>query len=186
MKRSDADDIRMDAARTRQSDAGEDETQTAGTYDETRTAGTYEARLADSATSAEEIRMPVAEEQLVVQKRTVTLGAVHVRKWVETSEQSMSVPYFHDEVIVEHLSPDQFDPHAPADPDVTIIPIMEEQVIVEKRQVVKEYLRIRTNRVEQRQDVSETVRREVVEVSEQPAKGVSLEETPLAREVTAS
>ncbi len=183
MNRSDSDDAarmdatqpgaeRIDATYIRDGEITEDVTQMDA-----------EARLTDAATQAEEIRVPVAEEQLVVQKRPITLGAVHVRKWVETSEQSMSVPYYHDEVIVEHLSPDAFDPNAPADPDETIIPVMEEQVVVEKRQVVKEYLRIRKNRVEQRQDVSETVRREVVEVSEEPAKGVSLEETPLAREV---
>lgn len=130
----------------------------------------------------EEVRVPVAEEQLVVQKRPVTLGTVHVHKSVEWSEQQLNVPYYRDEVVVEHLSPDAYHPDAADDPNVTVIPVLEEQVVVEKRTVVKEYIRIRRNRIEQQQAVSETVRREVVEVSEQPSAGVSLDETPFVRE----
>ncbi len=113
------------------------------------------------------LRIPLAAEELVAQKQPIVLGKVRVHKGVETVQQNLTVPVYHEEAIVEHIPVDQYDPNAPSNPGDLIIPVTEEQIVVEKRSVVKEYIRIRKNVVTQEQHVSDTVRREFVELTEQ-------------------
>src|SRR5258708_34807315 len=55
------------------------------------------------------LRMPVHEEQLVVRKKPVVLGKIRVHKGVETVEQEVGVQLFHEEAVIEHVAPDQYD-----------------------------------------------------------------------------
>lgn len=130
----------------------------------------------------ETLRIPLAAEELIAQKQAVVRGKVHVHKGVETVEQSFSVPVYHEEAVIEHISPDQYDGQAPLNPNETIIPIVEEQLVVEKRSVVKEYIRVRKNIVSEEQSVRDTVRREFVEITEQPLDGAGNGSAPLLRE----
>lgn len=125
------------------------------------------------------LRIPLAAEELVAEKQTIVRGKVHVHKGVETVQQDMTVPVYHEEAIVEHIPVDQYDPNAPAGPNDLIIPVTEEQIVVEKRSVVKEYIRIRKNVVMQEQHVSDVVRREYIEVTEQQADGANAGTAPL-------
>lgn len=115
------------------------------------------------------VRIPVLAEQLLVQKEAVSRGAVHLHKSVETTEQTLQVPVFHEEATVEHLTPEAYNASGVQDPDTMVIPIYEEQVVVEKRMVLKEYIRIRKRRVEEQQTVTETVRREYLTVTDPPS-----------------
>lgn len=133
-----------------------------------------------SPASAEEtLRIPLAAEQLTAHKQSVLLGKVHVHKGVESVKQSITVPLYHEEAVIEHIPPDQYDGSAPANPNETIIPIVEEQLVVEKRSVVKEYIRVRKNVVTEQQDVHDSVRREFVEVSEERQDGAGAGAAPL-------
>ena len=38
----------------------------------------------------------------MVQKEAVSRGAVHLHKSVETTEQTLQVPVFHEEATIEH------------------------------------------------------------------------------------
>ena len=129
-------------------------------------------------------RIPLAAEQLRAYKEPVELGRVHIHKGVESIEESQTVPIYHEEVIVEHISPDQYGGSPPADPDVLIIPVVEEQLVVEKRTVVREYIRVRKNVVTEQQEIRDTVRREVVTMTERRAEGAASESKPLSREVS--
>ncbi len=94
----------------------------------------------------------------------------------------MSVPLSHQEVTVEHFPATQYDPSAMSNPNDTIIPVTEEQLVVEKRQVVVEYIRVRKTTVTTQQEVCETVRREYVEVREQRQDDAQ-DQTPLLQQV---
>lgn len=113
-----------------------------------------------------DLRIPVHAEELVVEKQPVTRGAVHLHKGVETVEQQFQVPVVYEEAVVEHLAPDQYQAGADGEEDALVIPIYEEQLVVEKRMVIKEYVRVRKQRKEMQQTVTEPVRREFVEVRE--------------------
>ncbi len=111
------------------------------------------------------IRIPLLAEELTAEKTVVSLGSVHLHKGVTSEEKTLSIPIFHEEVTVEHLTPEMFDKAtAGDDPEVLIIPIYEEQVVIEKRMVLKEYIRVRKYRVEEEHIARQTVRREYVEV----------------------
>lgn len=115
------------------------------------------------------IRIPVLTEQLVVEKEAVSRGAIHLHKGVETAEQTLQVPVFHEEATIEHMTPEAYNSSGVQDPDTMVIPIYEEQLVVEKRMVLKEYIRIRKRRVEEQQTVTETLRREYLTVTDPPA-----------------
>ena len=75
-------------------------------------------------------------------------------------------------VEVERVPVDRIVDAAPAvrqDGDVTIIPVMEEVLVVEKRLVLKEELHVRRRRTQESVEVPVTLRRERVEVERLPA-----------------
>lgn len=115
------------------------------------------------------LRIPVVAEELVVETHPISLGAVHLHKGVHTEQQTIQVPVYHEEALVERLEPGAYDAARIEDPDALFVPIYEEELVIEKRQVLKEYIVVRKRRVEERRPVSETVRREYVEVTEQAA-----------------
>ncbi len=113
------------------------------------------------------LRIPVIGEELTVRTQDVQRGMVRIHKGTETVEQAMTVPVYYQEAVVERIPADRYDPNAALDPNETIIPVVEEQLVVEKRTVVIEYIRIRTTRVTEEQTVSDTLRREVVTVTQE-------------------
>ncbi len=119
----------------------------------------------------ETVRVPVRAEELVVGTRPVQLGTVRLHKGVETGEQRLTVPLTREEVVVERIPADGFDATAPLDPGETIIPVVEERLVIETRAVVVAYVRVRKRRVTEQRDVRAPVRREVVTVEEQRAAG---------------
>jgi len=128
------------------------------------------------------LRMPVHEEQLVVRKKPVVLGKIRVHKGVETVEQEVGVQLFHEEAIIEHVAPDQYDGLAPSNPNEVIIPVIEERLVVQKQSVIREYIRVRKELVQQHEEVRGTVRREVIQISEDRQDGAGPDAPPLLRD----
>ncbi len=124
-----------------------------------------------SADAGGELRVPVYAEELVVQTQQHEVGRLRVHKSVETVEQHLSAPVVREEVTVERIPADQYDASAVPDPDETVIPVVEERLVVETRAVVVEYVRLRKRRVTEEQDVRAPVRREVVTVEELAVDG---------------
>lgn len=129
------------------------------------------------------LAVPLASEELVARHTPVREGIVRLHKGVETREQAFAVPITREEVIVEHIPPDQLDADAQVGANELLIPIMEEQVVVQKRMVVKEYVRVRKRQVVEQRQVREPVRREVLSVQELPDAHAGQPEGPLVREM---
>lgn len=118
------------------------------------------------AEGASTLRIPVLAEELEAETKLVSRGSVRLHKGVATEERTLRVPVFHEEATIEHLPPEALGEAATSDdPDVLIIPIYEEQLVVEKRLVLKEYIRVRKRRVEEERIVRDTLRREYLEVN---------------------
>ena len=130
------------------------------------------------------LSMPVAHEELVVRKEPIVLGTIRVHKSVETEEQHVTLPVWHEEAILEHIPPDQYDRKAYTNPNEVIIPIVEERLVVQKQIVVREYLRVKKTLVSQPDEVHETLRRETVSVSEQRQPGIDPRIGPLLHGAT--
>ncbi|HET7459777.1 MAG TPA: PRC and DUF2382 domain-containing protein [Longimicrobium sp.] len=113
-----------------------------------------------------EERMTLAEEELALYKNRVSAGSVDVHKRVETRHVRESVPVMHEEVTVERRRVDNPDASTEVryEGDTMIVPIVEEELVVQKRTVVREELVIRRKQVEREQVVEADLRRERVDV----------------------
>ena len=90
--------------------------------------------------------IPIVEEELRLDKREAVTGRVRVRTVVEVVEEMAQASLDEETVEVTRVPVDRMVDEAPAirtENDVTIVPVLEEVLVVEKRLVLKEELRIR-------------------------------------------
>jgi len=127
-------------------------------------------RVAEPA--GENVRVPVHEEELEAQKTLRQAGEVRIRKIVHTELRHFTVPVMREEVEVERVPiTDQTAGRAGATEgafkeETITIPVMEEEVTITKRPVVKEEVRVQKTRTEEEREVSEQVRKEEVKVDD--------------------
>jgi uncharacterized protein (TIGR02271 family) len=114
----------------------------------------------------DELRVLRSEEELVAGTREREAGAINVRKRVLTERQQMEVPTRHEEISVEQVPVGGEASEAEIGEDEVSIPITEEEVVVEKRPVAKEEVRIRKDVVEDTEVVEEEVRHEEVDIDD--------------------
>jgi uncharacterized protein (TIGR02271 family) len=106
----------------------------------------------------------VVEEQLKVGKREVEGGGVRLRKIVRTETVNQPVELKREEVVVERV-PGSGSPSGKAFEGGDIyIPLRREEAVVQKEATVREQVRVRKTAQTERENVSEQVRREDVEV----------------------
>ena len=120
-----------------------------------------------SATDEEELRVQRTEEELRVGTQQREAGTFRVRKRVRTEHEQIEVPVKREEVHVERVPLSGEATEAEIGEDEVVVPIIEEEVVVEKRPVVKEEVRIRKDVVEDTEVVEEDVRREEIEVEDE-------------------
>jgi uncharacterized protein (TIGR02271 family) len=127
----------------------------------------------DDLEDEDELRVQRTEEELRAGTREREAGALNVRKRVRTDREQISVPTRHEEVSVERVPVEGGREASEAEigEDEVYMPVTEEEVVTEKRPVVKEELRIRKDVVEDAQVVEEDVRREEVDVEDQTERG---------------
>jgi uncharacterized protein (TIGR02271 family) len=117
--------------------------------------------------------IPVAREELSVDKRTVETGRIVVCKTVTTGSEKVEVPLAHDEIDIERVAIDRVVEQLPEqryEGDVLVIPVLEEVVVVKKQWVLKEELRLRKRSVQTTQEETVALRTEHVEVGRTKAK----------------
>jgi len=133
--------------------------QSAGTTGAAATGAT--ARTAEAGQT-----MQLHEEELHARKQQVEAGEVHVRKEVKTEHKTIDVPVKREEVVVErHPVAGGTASSADIRPGEEIrVPVMEEQVRVEKTPVVKEEVRVGKRQVQETEQVGGPVRKEEVRV----------------------
>ncbi len=120
-------------------------------------------------TDEEELRVQRSEEELRVGTRERRAGSVNVRKRVRTDHERLSVPKRREEVSVERVPVEDREASSEAEigeDDEVRIPVVEEEVVVEKRPVVKEEIRLRKEVVEEEEVVEEDVRKEEVDIED--------------------
>ncbi len=128
-------------------------------YDE----GVHQSR-GDDLEDEDELRVQRTEEELVAVTRQREAGSIRVRKRVRTDRERIEVPTRHEEVSVERVPVEGEASEAEIGEDEVVVPVTEEEVVVHKRPVLKEEVRIRKEVVEETEVVEEDVRREEVEV----------------------
>jgi uncharacterized protein (TIGR02271 family) len=116
----------------------------------------------------DEVRVRRVEEELRAGTRKRDVGTVRVRKRVVTERRREEVPTRHEEVRVERVPVvGEVAAEAEIGEDEVVIPLTEEEVVVEKRPVTKEEVRIRKEVVEDTEVVEEDVRREEIDIDDE-------------------
>jgi uncharacterized protein (TIGR02271 family) len=147
---------------------------TGATARDTRDSDTRDSRGARSGdvTDEDELRVQRSEEELRAGTREREAGSVNVRKRVRTEREQVRVPRRREEVHVERVpveGRERVSEDEIGDDEIRV-PVIEEEIVVEKRPVVKEELRIRKDVVEDEEIVEEDVRKEEVEIDDETTR----------------
>ena len=130
----------------------------------------------------DDVRVRRSEEELRVETREREAGEMRVRKRVRTERERLTVPKKRVEVTVERVPVEEAatGEEASTAPEIgeeeIVVPVVEEEIVVEKRPVVKEEIRIRKQVVEDVEVVEEDVRREEVEIVDETDRDPDLTE----------
>ena len=133
--------------------------------------GVHQSR-GDDLEDEDELRVQRTEEELAAVTRQRDAGSIRVRKRVRTERERIEVPTRHEEVSVERVPVEGEASEAEIGEDEVVVPVTEEEVVVHKRPVLKEEVRIRKDVVEETEVVEEDVRREEVEVEDDTERGL--------------
>lgn len=119
-------------------------------------------------TAGESPTVELREEELRVQKEQVEAGEVRLRKEVVSEDRTIEVPVTREEVVIERKpatgggkTGGKID-----EGEEVRIPLMEEEVRVDKTPVVREEVSLKKRQVQDTEHVSETVRREEARIEE--------------------
>ena len=114
--------------------------------------------MPDQERQTEDLRIPLPVEEVSVSRREIKRANVQIALNTRTREQLIAEELTHFRVEIERFSIDQTVEAVPPirqEGDITIIPVVEEVVIVERRLVLKEEVRVR--RVSTKEQHQETV-----------------------------
>ena len=152
---------RADLARQALTDVGADLGPSRGGFQDQTSA----TELGTRDRSGDTERLELREEELDVDTREVQAGEVRVRKEVHTEQRNIEVPVTREEVVIERhpVSGREVTGQDLGDEEVRI-PLMEEEVDVHKRAVVREEVEVGKRPVQETKTVSDSVRREEVSV----------------------
>lgn len=111
--------------------------------------------------------VPVIAEELHVGRESVETDRVRVSKLVRERQEVVDQPTVTERVTVERVPVNRVVEQAPAprqEGDTLVLPVVEEVVVVERRLVLKEEVRITKSRTESRDPQTVTLRSEDVKV----------------------
>ncbi len=127
----------------------------------------HAASTSASNLTGNEREITLSEEEVKVGKRTVDAGQVRLRKIVRTEVVNQPVEIRHEDVVVERVSADQVHGGTATSDfkeEVIDVPLTREEVVVSKDAHVTGAVRLHKTAESETQNVSETVRKEDVEV----------------------
>jgi uncharacterized protein (TIGR02271 family) len=119
--------------------------------------------MRSSASTVSEEVIPLAEEIATVGKRQVVTGRVRVQTVTDAIEELVHADVQRETVEVTRVPIDRMvetTPEIRTEGDVTILPVVEEVLVVEKRLVLKEELHIRRRITTETAEVPVTLRKQ--------------------------
>jgi uncharacterized protein (TIGR02271 family) len=134
----------------------------------------------------ENLRVQRSEEELRASVREREVGQVNVKKSVRTEREVVRVPKRREEVVIERMPVDgeareaSTATEADIGEDEVVVQVFEEEVVVSKKIVLKEEIRLRKRVAWDEETVEVDLRKEEVEVDDQSARGGS--QGPFAQE----
>lgn len=119
--------------------------------------------------SGETKKIPVIEEKLVISSKVVETGSISVSKKVLEEEVFADATVTREEVTIERKEINQYVDAAPApvrqEGDITIISVVKEVLVVEKRLMLVEEIHIKKHQHQDQKTYSQVLRKEEVTIS---------------------
>ena len=134
----------------------------------------------------ERIVVPLVDEYLEVHKQWVQSGEVIVRRSVQTSQQTIPVELQHEEVQVDRVPMNRPVAYGEQtqpwwDGEVMVVPVIEEEIVVSKRLVLREEVRISKRKISRQETVSDTIRSQQVYIDTTGTLTPRTDDNPTAR-----
>jgi uncharacterized protein (TIGR02271 family) len=128
----------------------------------------------DDGDNDERRRIPITRETLEVGTRVVETGRVRIVRRPVEEQRSVEAPLVRERVVIERVPVERIvDPDRPpevrAEGDVLVIPVLEEELVLEKRLVLREELRVSRLREETRVVEEVALRRDEISIERIPA-----------------
>ena len=127
-------------------------------------------RVADSKPVDDVAVIPIVEEELQLSKREIVTGRVRIQTITDTVEEHVRQELTGQRVEVQRVPIDLMIEENAAPPqirtegNVTIVPVLEEVLVVQRRLVLKEELRITRHHTTEQTDVAVTLRKQRAEI----------------------
>jgi uncharacterized protein (TIGR02271 family) len=144
-----------------------------------------ERNNAQPGSEEEEIRIPVVEEDLVADTRAVKTGSVRVQKHVERRIRTVETPLLQEEVEVRRVPVNRVVSEMPAvrkQSGEIIVPVVEEELVISKRLVLKEEIHLSKKRTRKRVVREVELERERAEVQRLDPEGRVVASSTSARD----
>ncbi|MCX6215544.1 YsnF/AvaK domain-containing protein [Spirosoma sp.] len=113
------------------------------------------------------VMIPVIEESLHVDKQLVETGKLRIVKRIHEEEQVIDLPLSREEFNVEHVAINEYVDTPPAvryEGDTTVYPVLKEVLVIEKKLVLVEEVRVTRKLVTVNEPQRVIVRKEEVSV----------------------
>lgn len=153
-------------------------TEVAGTIPDTARAATARASEGLAASSArneptaarQELRIPLMEEEIGIEKIAHESGHVRIHKTVKTEQKHITVPVTREDVVIERVAAGDGEPLRSSDAtfqEQTVdVPLHEEEIKVSKRPRLREQMVVKTVVQAVQKDASADLRHEEAEIED--------------------
>ena len=127
--------------------------------------------MAISSTDDQPSIIPLHEEQIEVRREERVTGRVTVKTETDVSEEPVEHVLTREHADIERVAvnrPVETMPEVREEVDTIIIPVVEERIVVEKRLILKEEIRIRRVRETERHHETVTLRKQRAVITRMP------------------
>lgn len=111
------------------------------------------------------LKIPVIEEQLRIDKKVVQTGTVSISKEIREEDVEIETPVIRELVDIEHVPINQYiekPPEIRHEGDTMVIPVLREEVVVTKRWLLVEEIRVTKSKAQAPDSQVVKVRKEEV------------------------
>lgn len=115
----------------------------------------------------DEGQIPIIAEELHIGTQVVETGRVQITKTIQHEEQTVRIPLISDEFDIERVTLNQYVDQPPAtrqEGETTIYPVLKEVLVVEKRLLLVEEIRVTRRQSETTQTQTVVLRKENVQI----------------------
>jgi len=122
----------------------------------------------------DELRIPLMEEEIDIQKVSREIGHVRIHKVIKTEEKHFSVPVMREDVVIERVAASSDEPSLPSESmfkeQILDVALHEEDVKVSKHSRLREQMIVRTVAEALQKDASANLRHEECEIEDTRAE----------------